>query len=149
MDYELYKNKKADRSLWPAGPWDNEPDFDEWFTSVGYKAWAGRLDTGAWFLVLEAPCPTDGVLIKAFCACLRHKSNKFEHQFGMISRTDREDIGGYTFSMEHWECPGPARRDWFRGPYKTLEDVKKVCEEVSQHIFDVQKDGEYVNYFQR
>src|SRR5579885_2819656 len=139
MNKADYKTKKVDRSSWKSGPWDNEPDYYEWTTNVGYFVWMGRLDSGAWFAIIEAPCPTDGTMLLAFSHTLCYKINS--SQFGMIDKTDKEDIGGFVYSMEHWESPGPSKREWYRGPYKTLEETKQFCEELAQDIFDTHKEG--------
>lgn len=147
MDREYYRHDKIDRSSWESGPWDNEPDYFEWTTGAGYPAWAGRLSSGAWFGIVEAPHPAikdDGWSgrkdFMEFSDVLHNKRrNQMEHQFGMVSKTDKENVGGFTFSMEHWESPGPSNREWHRGPYKTLEELKKICEDVAQDIYETNR----------
>jgi hypothetical protein len=146
MDREYQKAKKIDRSNWKSGPWDNEPDYAEWTTAVGYPAWCSRLKSGAWFGVIEAPLPIKDC-IGFFGHAMRDKSDLFEHDFGMICPTDQEGIGGYTTSMEHWESPGLPTKTSYRGPYKTLEDLKSICEVIAKNISETHREGTYVNYF--
>lgn len=151
---EDYINKKADRSAWKSGPWDNEPDFHEWITRAGYPAWAARLESGAWFTAVEAPSPKCGPenssLVLAFHHTMDAKyRNKIVFGPGM-SYIKEEGITGFVCSMEHWECPGPNKyRDWFRGPYKTLEDTKEICEVVADAILETHQEDKYPNYFNR
>ncbi len=150
MNRDWAKEKVFDRASWPSGPWDNEPDYYEWTTQAGYPAFTLRLESGAWVGIIEAPYPTEGKMLLAFSHTMRDKRfRQIDHQPGMISKTDVEGIGQYCLSMEHYESPGPAYggRTWNRGPYKTLEEVKQICEDVAQDIFDTLKEGTYVNYF--
>jgi hypothetical protein len=151
MSKEFHRNRQLDRSAWASGPWDNEPDFYEWTTGVGYEAHAYRLDSGAWAAGIIAPYPTgEGAETMGFHHTLRDKRwHEMDHSICMVSKTDREDVGEYCLSMEHWASPGPAYggRDWNRGPYKTLDELKQICEEVAQDIFNTHKEGTYVNYF--
>lgn len=144
------QEKEIDRTSWPRGPWDDEPDYYEWVTLAGYPAFAFRLESGAWAGIVEAPHPTDGMMLLAFSHTMRDNYPD-QHQAGMISKTDVEGIGQFCLSMEHYASPGPAYggRTWNRGPYKTLEEVKQICEDVAKSIFDTHKEGSYVNYFQR
>lgn len=143
-----YAKEKADRTGWPAGPWDNEPDYYEWITKVGYSAFTMRLESGAWVGIVEAPYPTEGKMLLAFSHHMRDTYPN-QHQAGCISKTDIEGLGQFCLSMEHYESPGPAYggRTWNRGPYKTLNEVKQICEEVAQSIFTTHKEGTYKNYF--
>lgn len=150
MDREYNKNRKIDRSSWGAGPWDKEPDFVEWITQVGYPAWAARLDSGAWFLIIEAPLPpTDTSLALTFYHTLhRKRRNELDHQCGVVGHTSgQEGIGDFTLSMELWVSPCHTDRAWHRGPYKTLEELKQICEDVASDIYETHKEGTYVNYF--
>lgn len=148
MNKEHYRNDVADRSSWGSGPWDNEPDFFEWDTQVGYPAWAARLDSGAWFVNVIAPYPTDGKMLLAFSHTIRDKyyARDWAGQPGMIAKTEQEGIGEHCISMEHWCHPGP-NKDKKRGPYKTLEEVKEYAEKAALYIFDTLQDGSYVDYF--
>jgi hypothetical protein len=151
MSRKWAKEEPTDRKDWPAGPWDSEPDFDEWTTSVGYQAYAGRLDSGAWYVAIIAPlCPEKGRGTQYFHHALRDKRwDQMDHQIGMVSYSDVEGYGEYIVSMEHYASPGPAYggRTWIRGPYKTLEEVKQISEDVAKDIFDTLKDKEYIHYF--
>lgn len=149
MTKEYHRNDVADRSSWPSGPWDSEPDFYEWTTAVGYEAYMFRLDSGAWAASITAPHP-QGIMLLAFSHHMRDNYPK-DHQAGMISKTDIEGIGEFCLSMEHYASPGPSYggRTWNRGPYKTLSEVIQICEDVALHIFETHKEGSYVNYFQR
>lgn len=149
MDRKYTRERVIDRTDWKSGPWDNEPDYLEWTTDVGYPAYMFRLDSGSWVCVVEAPSPSDGKMILAFSHTLRDKRwNKEYGQPGSSSYTDVEGIVGYNCSMEHWECPGHSEyHKTFRGPYKTLEETKQICEDVAKDIFDIHKEGTYVNYF--
>jgi hypothetical protein len=144
MSREYSKAKQINRRGWPHGPWDNEPDFYEWTTAVGYSAYAARLDDGCWFGVIVAPFPTEGTMLLAFCHTIRDKS-RGHFSSGMIAKSDQEGIGEWHYSMEHYQSPIP--RDQSRGPYKTLEDVKQHCESAAQLIFKTHEEGSYVNYF--
>lgn len=148
MDREWAKDNQVDRSGWTAGPWDDEPDYYEWTTSVGYPAYLTRMDSGAWAGIVEAPHPTDGTMMLAFSHHMRDKYPN-AHQAGMVSKTDDPNIGAYCYSMEHYASPGPAYggRIWNRGPYKTMSDTIQLCEEAAQRLFDTHKEGTYVNYF--
>jgi hypothetical protein len=138
VSYEYHKDDKADRSSWVSGPWDSEPDFYQWITSVGYQAWTYRLKSGVWAVSIIAPHPVGSTSLLKFCHSMRDKRhNQMDHQLALISKTDREDIGEFHVSMEHWESPGPSGRIWYRGPYKTLEEVKQIAEDVAQDIFDL------------
>jgi hypothetical protein len=59
----------------------------------------------------------------------------------LVSKTEVKEIGDFCLSMEHWESPGPAYggRDWNRCPYKTIEEVKQIVEDIAQDIFDLNK----------
>lgn len=154
MSKKWSKDQEVDRSNWSAGPWDNEPDFYEWTTSVGYEAYLCRLDSGAWAGKVIAPYPTEGTMLLAFSHTMRDKRrNQIEYQPGMIAPSDDnvEGIGEYCLSMEHWESPGPAYggRTWNRGPYKTLEETKQICEVVAGDIFETHSTQTYKNYFKR
>lgn len=152
MSKEYHRNDKADRSNWPSGPWDDEPDFYEWTTAVGYEAYMFRLESGAWAAAITAPYPTaKGPGTMGFHHTLRDKRiNQMDHSVCMVSKTDIEGIGDFCISMEHWESPGPAYggRTWNRGPYKTIKELKQICENVAQDIFEVHQEGTYVNYFE-
>ncbi len=149
MDREWAKKKVVDREGWEPGPWDKEPDYYEWTTAVGYPAFLMRIESGAWAGIVEAPHPS-GMMLLAFSHHMRDKYRS-QHQAGMISKTDVEGIGQFCFSMEHYASPGPAYggRTWNRGPYKTMEDTIKICEEQAQQIFDTHAEGTYINYFTR
>lgn len=152
MNREWAKEKAIDRSGWAPGPWDTEPDYYEWDTKVGYPAFMIRLESGAWCGIIEAPYPTEGIMSLAFSHTLRDKRwNQMTHSVGMVSKTDVEGVGQHCISMEHWESPGPAYggRTWNRGPYKTLEEVKQICEDVAGDIFDLHATGSYKDYFER
>jgi hypothetical protein len=149
MEREDFRDKVLDRSSWKSGPWDNEPDYCEWTTSLGDPVWAARLDSGAWFYVLETPYPSDieGSAVLAFHHCMRDKTNhEIELSPGMGWKV-REGIHAHCGSMEHWEAPGPSERAWWRGPYKTLEDVKQIAETLSNIASEVLKEEEYKTYF--
>ncbi len=151
MDKEFAKSRgsEIDRSTWKPGPWDEEPNYCEWTTKADYPAWAGRLPSGAWYLIIEAPLPTGGTKMLAFLHTMKDESPQ-EHDAtpGHCTPTDREGISQFCFSMEHWECPGPSERTWWRGPYKTLADVKERSEVLSDRIAKIHKEGTYVNYFE-
>jgi len=153
MSKEYHRDDVADRSGWAPGPWDGEPDFYEWTTAVGYEAYMFRLDSGAWAAAIIAPYPQGkGQEVMGFHHTLREKRwNQLDHLPGMCSKSDIEGYSEYCLSMEHWASPGPAYggRTWNRGPYKTLVELKQICEEVGQDIFNTHKEGTYVNYFQR
>lgn len=151
MNREWGKHQKIDRKSWAPGPWDSEPDFYEWTTQVGYPAWAARLQSGSWFLVIEAPYPhkEDGAFRMGFHHCIRDKSEgRIELEPGSCFSTDKEDILGFVSSLEHWESPGPSDRTWWRGPYKTLEDVKKIGEKLASNILEVHQEEKYKRYFE-
>jgi hypothetical protein len=148
LNREDFKDKSLDRSSWKPGPWDNEPDFIEWTTRAGYPAWGGRLPSGAWFGIIEAPYPKE--YGQQFHHTMRDKyEGKITFGPGMVMKTEKEDISAYVLSMEHWESPGPAYggRDWNRGPYKTLDDMKEICEIVANTILETHQEGQYVHYF--
>ena len=150
MSKDWAKQQVIDRSGWPAGPWDNEPDFHEWTTEAGYPAYAGRLESGAWYGAIIAPYPTEGIMSLAFAHTLREKRMRhMEYTVGMVSKTDVEGIGEHCLSMEHWASPGPAYGDrtWNRGPYKTLQELIKICETVASDILDLHTTETYKNYF--
>lgn len=144
MMREHARNEKVDRTGWPAGPWDNEPDFTEWTTAAGYPAFIGRLPDGCFYGIVEAPYP-EGMMLLAFSHTIRDKT-RGKLSAGMIGKTGQEGIGEYTYSMEHYQSPIP--KDSARGPYKTLEDVKQHCEDAAQMILKTYAEGTYVNYFQ-
>jgi len=152
---EYSKNKKVDRKDWPPGPWDSEPDFHEWTTVVGYEAYVGRLDSGALFGVVIAPYPTECTMGLAFSHTLRdmryarwYHDRKDMFTPGCISKTDIEGVGEWTMSMEHYQSPGVSiYRTHTRGPYKTLQEVVEIVESMAKDIFDIHKEGTYVNYF--
>lgn len=153
---EYAKSKVIDRSEWPPGPWDNEPDYYEWTTEAGYEAYTCRLMCGAWVGIIIAPYPTDGMMLLAFSHTMRDKRfDQLDHQPGMISKTDQEGIGEFCLSMEHWESPGPASYrpiggpKFTRGPYKTLEEVKQICENVAADILETHTTQSYKDYFKR
>jgi hypothetical protein len=146
LSREFSKAQKINRRGWPQGPWDNEPDFYEWTTTVGYLAYAARLDDGCWFGVVEAPYPTDSVMLMAFSHTIRDKSFG-RLSSGLVAKSNQKGIGEFCYSMERYQSPIPREISW--GEYKTLEDVKKHCEEAAQLIFTTHKEGTYVNYFQR
>jgi hypothetical protein len=150
MNRKWAEEKAIDRTGWEAGPWDDEPDYYEWTTAVGYPAYMMRMDSGAWAGIIEAPHPTDGMMMLALAHHMRDK-HPLEQQAGMVSKTDVEGIGGYTYSMEHYASPSPAYggRTWNRGPYKTYSEVIKFCEEAAKRIYDTYVEGTYVNYFER
>jgi hypothetical protein len=150
MNRKWAQEKEVDRTGWEPGPWDDEPDYYEWTTSVGYPAFMMRIDSGAWAGIVEAPHPTDGMMLLAFSHHMRD-TYRSQHQAGMISKTDIEGMGQFCFSMEHYASPGPAYggRTWNRGPYKTMNETIKICEEEAQHIYDTNKDKAYVDYFTR
>jgi hypothetical protein len=146
MSKEYSKARKINRRGWPHGPWDSEPDFYEWTTSVGYPAYVGRLPDGCWFGVVEAPLPAEeGSMYLAFSHTIRDKSNG-RLCAGLISKTDREGIGEFHYSMEHYQSPIPREHSW--GPYKTLEYVRQHCEDAAHLIWQTYKEGTYINYFQ-
>jgi hypothetical protein len=147
MMREHARNGKVDRTGWPAGPWDNEPDFAEWTTATGYPAFIGRLPDGCWYGIVEAPYPIedDRSLLLAFLYTIRDKT-RGKLSPGMVGKTDQEGIGEYTYSMEHYQSPIPKSSS--RGPYKTLEDVKQHCEDAAEMIRKTHEEGTYVNYFQ-
>ena len=138
-------SSKIDRSSWSPGPWDNEPDSCEWITVAGYKAKMYRLKSGAWAASIMAPHPADTTSLLTLCHAMSDKrKNQMTHQLAMISKTDVKKIGEFCLSMEHWDSPGPVYvgRDWNRGPYKTLEEVKQIVEDVAKDIFDLNKAHE-------
>lgn len=148
---DYLKNKEVDRKNWSVGPWLGEPNFYEWNTAVGYEAYAGRLETGAWVGIIIAPYPVEGKMLSAFCHTLRdkrHKGYDDPHEPGSISKTDVEGIGEWSISMEHYESPTPTNKSIW-GPYKTLKNVIEITESVAKDIFDIHQSGEYKNYFER
>jgi hypothetical protein len=149
MTKEYHRKDVADRSGWPKGPWDSEPDFYEWTTAVGYEAYMFRLNSGAWAASITAPHPS-GQMLLAFTHHMRDMYPD-DHQAGMISKTDVEGIGDFCLSMEHYASPGPAYdgRDWNRGPYKTLDEVIQITEQVATHIYETHQEGIYTTYFER
>lgn len=152
MTRDWAKNRDIDRSSWGAGPWDNEPDYYEWTTEAGYSAYAGRLDTGTWYGIVVAPYPTESMMLLAFCHHIRDKyfnHGRIDHQPGVISKTDQEGIGEYCMSMEHYKAPSDSENKPKRGPYKTLEDVKVICENNARYIFETLQDKSYVDYHTR
>lgn len=149
MDQEFAKSKKIDRSLWKSGSWDNEPDYCEWITAQGHSTWAARLPSGAWYLVMEVPFPTESIMRLAFLHTMRDLYYKeISATPGMTAPTDKEDISQFIFSMEHWESPGSSERTWWRGPYKTLEAIKERSEILSDRISKIHKEDKYKNYFE-
>lgn len=148
MEKENYINEKSDRSSWKSGPWDNEPDYCEWTTSLGDFVWMGRLPSGAWFYVLEVPWPDiKGSEKLAFHHCMRDMVMD-EIEFGPgMSWPVRDDLHALCGSMEHWEAPGPSERTFWRGPYKTLEDVKRIAEIISRVASEIRKEEKYKTYF--
>lgn len=148
MISDYFKSKVVDRTGWPSGPWDNEPDFYEWTTSCGYQAYLFRLDMGAWAGNIIAPNP-EGQMLLAFSYTLRDKRrDQLEYQTSMISKTDIDGIGHHGFCFESYEHPG-SKRSWHRGPYKTLEESKNICEVIAQDIFEQNQTKSYENYFRR
>lgn len=49
------KERIVDRTGWPAGPWDSEPDRIEWMTKAGLPALMVRVDHGAWCGYVAVP----------------------------------------------------------------------------------------------
>lgn len=155
MSKKWAQEQEIDRSDWPDGPWNDEVDYHEWTTRVGYEAYAARLETGAWYVALIAPYPKDGMKGLALSHSLRdkryarcYKDRQDTYEPGMISKSDIEGFGEWIMSMEHYDAPLPSRwHDWSKGPYKTLPEVIEICESMAQDIFDIIKEGTYVDYF--
>ncbi len=107
---------------------------------MGYPAFAGRLQTGAWYGIVEAPHPL-GIDFSRFIHTLCFNNN---YSIGSVSKTDIETIGQFTISFEHWEEPNPDKdpqsttyKTWNRGPYRTLEDLKTICEKMANDILSL------------
>lgn len=138
MTSEWAKNRKIDRSDWASGPWDTEVDYVEWTTKAGYPAYAARLDTGAWYSITEAPHPM-GFSFSKFCHTLG-EMRRDTLSPGSVSKTDQPEIGGFSLSFEHWKSPGPSKRSWFKGEYKTLEEVIEITESLAQDLLLLNND---------
>lgn len=138
------KDHTVDRSTWKSGPWDNEPDYHEWTTRAGYPAYIGRLDSGAWAGSVIAPGPPGekGWEKMKFYHKLEYIGwdKNAEFSTGHSSYTDVEGILEYCGSAEHWESPGPSKRIWWRGPYKTMDEFKERCENLASALLKLHND---------
>lgn len=146
MISDYRRNKKVDRSSWPEGPWDNEPDIYEWITSSGYKACASRLDTGAWVGEIEAPFPDDKDVSNTLS--FAHTLRERKCGIGMVTKTDVTGTVHFCISFEHYKHPAPIPREHHWGEYKTLSEVIVMCNKTATHIKDLNDNPDkYVNYF--
>lgn len=149
------QEKKIDRKSWGPGPWDNEPDFYEWTTQVGYEAYLCRLDSGTWVGTFITPnLQGEHIETAGFHAMLRdkrHGNEDYPFTPGVSSYVDypKKDFVEHHISMEHWEAPGPSNREWHRGPYKTFEDIIRITESMAKDYFDILQEGKYKDYFKR
>lgn len=145
MTKEWARGRVIDRSQWKSGPWDNEPDFYEWITESGYEAYCGRLPTGTWYGYVIAPHP-DGI---EFSKYMHYLHWDLKHQVGMVVKTDIKNVGEFGVSFEHNEAPGPTNRTFYRGPYRTLDDMKKDLEALAKDILLLNNDSSiYQNVFE-
>lgn len=48
MASEEIRRPVIDRTGWPVGPWDSEPDYEAWRSATGFPCIVRRNDLGAW-----------------------------------------------------------------------------------------------------
>jgi hypothetical protein len=124
----LYVRKPIDRSGWPSGQWDNEPDEVKWITSNSSPVRAYRLRlNGAWACAVTSPCPTNPCEFTEFMKKL--KILQSEPCVGMVSKTDDQGICNFHISFEHYDAPLNSTQTF--GKYVTLDQVKVHCENLA------------------
>lgn len=140
----LFKeDHSVDRSSWKSGPWDSEPDYYEWITAVGYKAYMGRLSSGCWAGIViapDAPGNKSWEKLKFYNALYHMSVVSGEFSTGHSSLSDTPGMIEYCSSASAWECPGESKMTWFRGPYKTIEEFKQRMENLATAIFKLHND---------
>lgn len=125
----LREPRVVDRSGWPSGPWDGEPDDYCWTTEAGFPAHVLRLPTGALVGLVRAPHPpATGIEWSRYVHGLHVILKRHNLQSGMSSKTDVENVSDFAMSFEHHDCPAPTKA-WNHGPYVTLEEAKQKCEQ--------------------
>ena len=129
----------VDRTDWPSGPWDNEPDVYTWTTHAGYTGLAKRSTEGFWFghVVVNASsahagrpvsgddyfdCDAHGGLTYAGCAGTA--------AYGDVSATDWM-IG---FDCGHLGDTWPLDKHGERGMYLPLKFVTDQCEALAHAL---------------
>ena len=123
------------RKAWPPGPWDKEPDTDQWVDAdTGYKCHARRGPMGAWCGYVELPAdhPDAGV-----------NYNDMEVQVhGGLTYSDGCMFG---FDCAHWNDIAPVmlllRPESYLTrnmgeEYRTLEYVRDQCKELARQFYE-------------
>ena len=109
---------KVDRKNWPAGEWDDEPDYLEWTSAAGIRCEAIRHALlGTWHGYVDTPdhTPIDAI------DCDVH---------GGLTYSDQYCVG---FNCSH---DGDFRPELpqYGGVYRTLEFVIQECERLAEVI---------------
>jgi hypothetical protein len=139
-----------DRSGWPAGPWDDEPDRDEW-RHAGLPCLALRNGLGAWcgYVAVPPGHPAYGKDCGDVDASV-HGGLTYSHRCaGDICHVPREgetdDVWWLGFDCCHLgdEAPGlirfttsqiPGWGKYLRDSYKPLAYVRMVTEELADQL---------------
>ena len=109
---------KVDRKNWPAGEWDDEPDYHEWISKAGIPCRAVRNPLiGTWSGYVDTP---DHLPIDAFTTDVH----------GGLEYYDQYCVG---FDCSH---DGDFRPELpqYGGVYRTLEFVVEECERLAEVI---------------
>lgn len=125
----------ADRSTWGKGPWDSEPDREE-FQHEGFPCLVNRGGMGAWCGYVAVP-PGHWAYGKGYSSVnvSVHGGLTYAGQCsGSICHVpapgEPDDVWWLGFDANHWCDLAPDSRLGSHGEYRDIEYVKEQCREL-------------------